>query len=149
MSGLHKNLQRMRLMKNFNKFITEKTSDEDLAADGVDFTNDVSNPKMVERINGFLGAMSKMEHLVPEHGLTKMQEKLGRLSLSFDMPDLSEDGGKYSMPLTQFGGRTGEDESGAIVNGDGISHKVEGGLSLEIMHEKTANGTHFIIAKIV
>ena len=54
-------------MKNFNKFITEKTSDEDLAADGADFTNDVSNPKMVERINGFLGAMSKMEHLVPEH----------------------------------------------------------------------------------
>ena len=120
-----------------------------MAADGADFTNDVSNPKMVERINGFLGAMSKMEHLVPEHGLTKMQEKLGRLSLSFDMPDLSEDGGKYSMPLTQFGGRTGEDESGAMVNDDGISHKVEGGLSLEIMHEKTANGTHFIIAKIV
>ena len=149
MSGLLKNLQRMKSMKNFNKFITEKSSDEDLAADGVDFTNDVSNPKMIERINGFLGAMSKMEHLVPEHGLTKMQEKLGRLSLSFDMPDLSEDGGKYSMPLTQFGGRTGEDESGALVNDDGISHKVEGGLSLEIMHEKTSNGTHFIIAKIV
>ena len=47
-------------MKNFNKFITEKTSDEDLAADGVDFTNDVSNPKMVERINGFLGAKLRL-----------------------------------------------------------------------------------------
>ena len=136
-------------MKNFSKYIAEKASDEDLAADGADFTNDVSNPKMVERINGFLGAMSKMEHLVPEHALTKMQEKLGRLSLSFDMPDLSEEGGKYSMPLTQFGGRTGKDENGEDINDDGISHKVEGGLSLEIMHEKTANGTHFVIAKIV
>ena len=111
-------------MKNFSKYIAEKASDEDLAADGVDFTNEVSNPKMVERINGFLGAMSKMEHLVPEHALTKMQEKLGRLSLSFDMPDLSEDGGKYSMPLTQFCGRTGEDASGDYVNDYGISHKV-------------------------
>ena len=136
-------------MKNFNKFIAEKASDEDLAADGADFTNDISNPKTIERINGFLGAMSKMEHLVPEHALTKMQEKLGRLSLSFDMPDLSEEGGKYSMPLTQFGGRTGKDENGEDINDDGISHKIEGGLSIEIMHEKTANGTHFIKARIV
>ena len=136
-------------MKNFSKYITEKATDAGYPMDGSDFSNDVSNPKMVERINGFLGAMSQMEYMVPEHALNKMQEKLGRLSLSFDMPDLSEDGGTYSMPLTQFGGRTGQDASGDYVNDDGISHKVEGGLSLEIMHEKTANGTHFIKARIV
>jgi len=81
--------------------------------------------------------------------LNKMQEKLGRLSISFDMPSLSEEGGTISVPLTQFGGRYGEDDTGEIVNDDGISHKVEGGLSLEIMHEKTGKGTHFIRARIV
>tara|TARA_B110000483_G_scaffold208845_1_gene254765 strand:+ start:998 stop:1408 length:411 start_codon:yes stop_codon:yes gene_type:complete len=136
-------------MKNFSKYITEKASDAGYPMDGSDFSNDVANPKMVERINGFLGAMSKMEYLVPEHALNKMQEKLGRLALSFDMPDLSENGGSYSMPLTQFGGIVGEDENGEVASGDGISHRVEGGLSLEIMHEKTANGTHFIKARIV
>ena len=135
-------------MKNFSKYIAEKATDAGYPLDGSDFGNDISNPKMVERINGFLGSMGGMEYLVPEHAMNKMQEKLGRLALSFDMPDLSEDGGTYSMPLTQFGGRFGEDENGAV-NDDGISHKVEGGLSLEIMHEKTANGTHFIRAKIV
>ena len=55
---------------------------------------------------------------------------------------MGEDGGKISIPLTQFGGRFGKDEEGDV-NDDGISHKVEGGLSLEIMHEKTGEGTHF------
>ena len=116
--------------------------------DGSDFSNDLANPKTIERINAFLGAMGNMEYLVPEHALNKMQEKLGRLSISFDMPTLAEDGGEVSVPLAQFGGRFGKDENGDV-NDDGISHKVEGGLSLKIMHEKTAAGTHFIRAKIV
>ena len=136
-------------MKNFNKFIAEKATDAGYPVDGSDFSNDLANPKSIERINAFLGSMGRMEYLVPEHALNKMQEKLGRLGISFDMPDLSEEGGEMSVPLTQFGGRFGEDDSGADVNDDGISHRVEGGLSLKIMHEKTAAGTHFIIAKIV
>ena len=136
-------------MKNFSKYITEKATDAGYPVDGSDFTNDLAKPETVERINAFLGSMGKMEYLVPEHALNKMQEKLGRLGISFDMPDLNEDGGEMSVPLTQFGGRTGKDENGDDINDDGISHKVEGGLSLKIMHEKTAAGTHFLMAKIV
>lgn len=136
-------------MKNFSKYITEKATDAGYPVDGSDFTNDLAKPETVERINAFLGSMGKMEYLVPEHALNKMQEKLGRLGISFDMPDLNEDGGEMSVPLTHFGGRTGKDENGDDINDDGISHKVEGGLSLKIMHEKTAAGTHFLMAKIV
>lgn len=136
-------------MKNFNKFIAEKATDAGYPVDGSDFANDLANPKTIERINAFLGSMGAMEYLVPEHALNKMQEKLGRLSISFDMPDLNEDGGEMSVPLTQFGGIAGEDDNGDKLDGDGISHRVEGGLSLKIMHEKTAAGTHFIRAKIV
>jgi hypothetical protein len=136
-------------MKNFSKYITEKATDAGYPVDGSDFTNDLAKPETITRINAFLGSMSKMEYLVPEHALNKMQEKLGRLGISFEMPSLSEDGGEMSVPLTQFGGRTGKDENGDDINDDGISHKVEGGLSLKIMHEKTAAGTHFLMAKIV
>lgn len=146
MSGLPK---RKKQMKNFSKYIAEKATDAGYPVDGSDFTNDLAKPETVSRINAFLGSMGKMEYLVPEHALNKMQEKLARLGISFDMPDLSEDGGEMSVPLTQFGGRYGEDDSGSMINDDGISHKVEGGLSLKIMHEKTAAGTHFLMAKIV
>ena len=35
------------------------------------------------------------------------------------------------------------------IDDDGISHKVEGGLSIEITHEASGAGTHFVRAKIV
>ena len=87
--------------------------------------------------------------MVPEHAINKIKERLGRLAISFGDVDLSEAGGKVSLPLTQFGGRMGEDDNGEKIDDDGISHKVEGGLSIEIMHEKTGAGTHFVRAKIV
>jgi hypothetical protein len=137
-------------MKNFKKYITEvsKTTDSGYAMDDVDFSNDLADSRTLARINSFLGAMGDIEYLVPEHALNKMQEKLGRLALSFDMPTLDEDGGILTVPLTQFGGRFGKDENGDI-NDDGISHRIEGGLQLEIVHEPTGGGTHFVRARIV
>jgi hypothetical protein len=138
-------------MKTFNKYLDESHNaniDVGHQPSGPDFSNDLSKPETIERINSFLGALGSIEHLVAEHALNKLREKLGRLSISFDNFDLSESGGSYSMPLTQFGGRIGKDENGDV-NDDGISHKVEGGLSIEIMHEKTSAGTHFIKARIV
>ena len=136
-------------MKTFNKYIAEKATDAGYPVDGSDFSNDLAKPETIQRINAFLGAMGNMEYLVPEHALNKMQEKLGRLSISFDMPDLSEEGGTMSVPLTQFGGRTGMDDNAEKIDDDGISHKVEGGLSLQIEHEPTGEGTHFLRTKIV
>lgn len=136
-------------MKNFNNYIAEKATDAGYPHDGSDFSNDLANPKTIERINGFLGVMGKIEYLVPEHALDKIRERLGRLSISFDEVNLSEGGGTVKVPLTQFGGRYGEDDEGNIVNDDGISHRVEGGLSLEIKHQPTGSGTHFLMTKIV
>ena len=131
-------------MKNFSKFIKEGRG----LSDRMDFGNDVANPKNIERINGFLGAMGQMTYLVPEHAINKVKESLEQLGLSFGDVDLVEGGSKVSMPLTQFGGRIGKDENGDDINDDGISHKVEGGLSLEIEHVEV-NGTHFLKTKIV
>ena len=136
-------------MKNFKKYISEKATDAGYPVDGADFSNDLTKEETIRRINAFLGAMGDMEHLVPEHAINKLREKLGRLSLSFGDFDSAEEGGEYALPLTQFGGRFGKDEHGDDINDEGISHKVEGGLSLEIMHQPTEAGTHFLRAKIV
>lgn len=136
-------------MKSFKQHLSEKALDAGYPVDGADFSNDIANPDTIKRINAFLGALGQMEYLVPEHAINKVKEKLGRLGLSFGEVDLGEGSGEVSLPLTQFGGRFGEDDSGDAINDDGISHKVEGGLSLKIMHEKTAAGTHFLMAKIV
>lgn len=137
-------------MKNFSKFITENPVGNQYAAhlDDGNATNDIANPETVARINGFLGAMGQMEYLMPNHALNLVRERLNQLGLTFGEVALSEGGGKQSMPLTQFGGRFGKDGNGDDINDDGISHKVEGGLSLEIEHIEV-NGTHFLKTKIV
>jgi len=76
-------------MKNFSKYIAEKATDAGYPVDGSDFSNDLAKPETISRINAFLGAMGNMEYLVPEHALNKMQEKLGKLSISFDMAIIS------------------------------------------------------------
>ena len=134
-------------MKNFSKFIKEGI-DAGYPVDTDSFSNDIANPKNVERINSLLGAMGQMEYLVPEHALSTIRERLGRLGLSFGDVELAEGGSKVSMPLAQFGGRFGKDETGEDINDDGISHKVEGGLSIEIEHT-ASGGTHFLKTRIV
>ena len=136
-------------MKTFKNHLDEKAVDGGYPVDTDSFSNDLAKPENIERINSFLGAMSKIEYLVPEHAINKIKERLGRLAISFGDVDLNEAGGKISLPLTQFGGRSGMDDNGEKIDDDGISHKVESGLSIEIMHEKTGAGTHFIKARIV
>lgn len=136
-------------MKTFKKHLSEKAVDGGYPVDTDSFSNDLANPKNIERINSFLGAMGKLEYMVPEHAVNKIKERLGRLAISFGDVDLSEAGGKISLPLTQFGGRTGIDDNAEKIDDDGVSHKVEGGLSIEITHEASGAGTHFVRAKIV
>lgn len=135
-------------MKKFKDYITEKSLDTQNAVDDASFNNDLSNPDTIVKINSYLAQLGKMEHLVPENALNKLKEKLGRLSISFEDVELTGKSDTYDLPLTHFGGRFGKDEEGDI-NDDGISHKVEGGLKLQLKHEVTSGNTHFLMAKIV
>ena len=135
-------------MKKFKDYITEKSLDTQNAIDDASFNNDLSNPDTIVKINSYLAQLGKMEHLVPENALNKLKEKLGRLSISFEDVELTGKSDTYDLPLTHFGGRFGKDEEGDI-NDDGISHKVEGGLKLQLKHEVTSGNTHFLMAQIV
>jgi len=135
-------------MKKFKDYITERSLDTQNAIDDASFNNDLSNPDTIVKINSYLAQLGKMEHLVPENALNKLKEKLGRLSISFEDVELTGESDTYDLPLTQFGGRFGKDEEGDI-DDDGISHKVEGGLKLQLKHEVTSGNTHFLMAQIV
>ena len=75
--------------------------------------------------------------------VSKIRGTLSNIGLSFDQVDenaMVESKGSMSFPLTAFGGRFGKDVDtphNEFLNDDGISHIVEGGLSLHISYEKT------------
>ena len=53
---------------------------EDTApVDGEDFSNEMSNPETLNRINAFIGSMGDKEYLVPAHALKALQEKLNEV----------------------------------------------------------------------
>ena len=62
---------------------------------------------------------------------------------------LEGDNGKVTAEVKQFGGRFGKDTDGTDLNDDGISHKKEGGLKLEISHELLQTGISKVYAKLV
>ena len=146
-------------MKSFNKFITEGgigTTDQNLAVDnGANgaIMSDIQNPKVLKALNAYVGAIANMEYMLPEHALNKLREKLGRFGLSFgQIPDMNESNGSFDLPLTRFGGRFGKDTDTAhdeVINDDGISHMVEGGLALKIQYEMLGNSSCRIFAKIL
>ena len=66
-----------------------------------------------------------------------------KIHLTFPkVPDMKEQSGEFDLPLTLFGGRFGktgnEVPPDEITNDDGISHMVEGGLSLKLRYEMIA-----------
>ena len=93
-----------------------------------------------------------MEYMLPEHALNKLKEKLGRLGFSFGaIPEMTEKSGSFDLPLTRFGGRFGKDTdtpTDEVINDDGISHIVEGGLALKIQYEMLGNSSCRIFAEI-
>ena len=59
------------------------------------------------------------------------------------------DNGKVTAEVSQHGGRFGKDLDGSDINDDGISHRKEGGLKLEVSYETLKNGSSKVFAKLV
>ena len=51
--------------------------------------------------------------------------------------------------MTQFGGRFGKDIDGSDINDDGISHRKEGGLKLQVQYETLSTGTSKVYATVL
>ena len=143
-------------MRSFSKFIKEgrgaHTSDQSRATDNGINPSEIDNPKVLRALNAYVGAIANMEYILPEHALNKLRNALDRVGYSFGaIPEMTEESGSFSLPLSRFGGRFGKDTDtphDEVINDDGISHMVEGGLALKIQYEMMKNNSCRIFAKI-
>ena len=143
-------------MRSFSKFIKEgrgpHTSDQSRATDNGLNASEIQNPRVLKALNAYVGAIANMEYILPEHALNKLRNALDRVGFSFGaIPEMTEESGSFSLPLSRFGGRFGKDTDtphDEVINDDGISHMVEGGLALKIQYEMMKNNSCRIFAKI-
>ena len=145
-------------MRSFKKFITEGggpgvgTTDQNLAVDFNINPSAVQEPEIVKKLNAFIGAVANAEFILPEHGIDKIRRSLSRVGFSFGAtPTMEGQSGSFELPLTRFGGRFGKDTdtpTDEVINDDGISHIVEGGLALKIQYEMLGNSSCKVFAKI-
>jgi len=111
--------------------------------------HNIQDPDVLKRVNGFVSAIADMEYLKPQQAVDELREKLQRIGLTVSPVVMEGEKGKVSAEVKQFGGRFGKDTDGADINDDGISHKKDGGLKLEVSYETLKNGTSKVYAKLV
>ena len=140
-------------MKRFKNYLNEKhgynTHDyysENPAANGF------ASPEVQRKINAVLGKICQAgPYTMPEEAITKIRHSLGMMHLQFGQPDLSEDKGSLSLPLTAYGGRFGklpDTPHNEFMDDDGLSDKIEGGLKLNFTYEKVEHNLFRIMAEI-
>ena len=143
-------------MKNFKEFLKETgavgiTHQTSPNVDGYD-TYDITNPSVLKRVNAFVGSIGDREYLVPEGAVGQLRNFLMRIGLQVPKVEMPEGTGSVTVPLSQWGGRFGKDgnvDFDEFVNDDGITNRLEGGLSLKIDSEPVKNGSYKVYAKIV
>ena len=111
--------------------------------------HNIQDPDVLKRVNAFVGSIAEREYLKPQFAVDELREKLQRIGLTCGACDIEGDKGNVTVELKQFGGRFGKDTDGADINDDGISHRKEGGLKMEVSYETLKNGTSKVYAKLV
>jgi len=124
-------------MKNFKSFLKEyaNTSDQNLAVDRQTNMAVLSDPAVIKKLNAWVGTIAG-NYVLPEEAISNLRSSLSRIGLSFDpVPMMEGESGSVELPLTLFGGRFGKSVNtphDEFDEDDGISHMVEGGLTLVI-----------------
>ena len=116
--------------------------------DGSLGAHNIHDPEVLKQVNAFVSSIGEREYLNPQKAVNELKEKLSRVGLSFDC-QIEGDKGSKTIEVKQFGGRFGKDTDGSDINDDGISHKKEGGLKIEVSHELLQTGTSKVYAKLV
>ena len=124
-------------MKSFKSFLKEYTnaSDQNLAVDRQTNMAVLSDPTVIKKLNAWVGTIAG-NYVLPEEAISNLRSSLSRIGLSFDpVPMMEGESGSVELPLTLFGGRFGKSVNtphDEFDEDDGISHMVEGGLTLVI-----------------
>ena len=111
--------------------------------------HNIENPEVLKKVNAFVGAIAEQEYINPKAALEQLGNKLKTIGLQLGNVDMQGANGKVSVEVSQFGGRFGKDLDGSDLDDDGISHRKEGGLKLEVSYETLQNGSSKVFAKLV
>jgi len=142
-------------MKTFKQHIKEgqtigvgTTATNDVEDSAVGLHN-IHDADTLKKVNAFVGAVADREYLNPQAAVDQLREKLKNIGLTVSDVDIEGANGTVNAEVVQFGGRFGKDIDGSDINDDGISHKKEGGLKLEVKYETLKNGSSKVYAKLV
>lgn len=144
----------MKSFKQYDEAYTDKFAHSSVEDDNAGLFN-VQDPASLQKLNGFVGALADKEYLQPLAAVEQLAMRLGTVGLNFTLPNIEGDKGNAVVEVNQYGGRYGKTPDntnagdGDIEDGDGISHKKEGGLKLEFNWEKQANNTYKVFANLV
>ena len=148
--------KKMKSFKQFDEAYTDRFAHTSAEDDNKHLSN-VFDEKVVQRLNGYVGSIADREYLQPEAAIKQLNNKLEIVGLRFAEPKVDSDKGNATVELTQFGGRYGKtpDNSNGpmsqgkeIEDGDGISHKKDGGLKIEFNWEKQDNNQFKVFANL-
>ncbi len=148
--------KKMKSFKQFDEAYTDRFAHTSAEDDNKHLSN-VFDEKVVQRLNGYVGSIADREYLQPEAAIKQLNNKLEIVGLRFAEPKVDSDKGNATVELTQFGGRYGKtpDNSNGpmsqgkeIEDGDGISHKKDGGLKIEFNWEKQENNQFKVFANL-
>ena len=146
----------MKSFKQFDEAYTDRFAHTSAEDDNKHLSN-VFDEKVVQRLNGYVGSIADREYLQPEAAIKQLNNKLEIVGLRFAEPKVDSYKGNATVELTQFGGRYGKtpDNSNGpmsrgkeIEDGDGISHKKDGGLKIEFNWEKQENNQFKVFANL-
>ena len=138
----------MKSFKQHNEAYTDRFSHQSVENDNVGIF-DIANPESLQKVNAYVGSIAEQEYLNPKAALEALANKLKTIGLEISPVEMTGDNGKVTAEVKQFGGRFGKDLDGADINDDGISHRKEGGLKLEVSYETLNTGTSKVYAKLV
>ena len=143
-------------MKSFKQFESHTVALNSAEDDNLGLFN-IHDEKVMQRLNGFVGAIAQQEYMQPDAAMKQLNNKLNIVGLSFKEPKIDSDKGNATVEVMQFGGRYGktpESSNGPmsqgkeIENGDGVSHKKDGGLKIEFNWEKQNNNQFMVSASL-
>ncbi len=129
-------------MKKFKTFINEvHTSHQDQAVDKNVNMAGLGDPSVIRKLNAWVGSIAG-SYVLPEDAIHNLRSSLAKVGLTF---------GTFDLPLTSFGGRFGkgvDTPHDQFEEDDGISHQVEGGLTLVIGYEMQEDNSCRLSARI-
>ena len=147
----------MKSFKQFSEAYTDRFAQQGTEDETHAYFN-VEDPVAMQKLNAYVGSIADKEYLQPDSAMHQLAMRLGTVGLSYTLPKIEGNNGKTVVEVSQHGGRYGktpENSNGPmskgdeIEDGDGISHRKEGGLKLEFKWEKQANNTYKVFANLI